>query len=220
MSSPKPGAVMASTATETDELAYGRILDAARRLFLTNGYPATSMGMIAREAGVVRSTVYNNFADKQAILGVLMREYLRGYATIPERINRSSPPEQTSFELIEAVIREAFMWRLENAALRPLIDISSHLSTSGWNEANAAADTEIRNMLLNIHRRDAERGLLRGGVDINFATYALYGMIEAVLSSFDVNTEPKDVAVAIRHLALLHWHAIYAVSPEVPPPPA
>ena len=63
---------MTSTATETDELAYGRILDAARRLFLTNGYPATSMGMIAREAGVVRATVYNNFADKQAILGVLI----------------------------------------------------------------------------------------------------------------------------------------------------
>jgi AcrR family transcriptional regulator len=210
---------MTSTATETDELAYGRILDAARRLFLTNGYPATSMGMIAREAGVVRATVYNNFADKQAILGVLMREYLRGYATIPERINRNSPLEHTSFELIEAIIREAFMWRLANAELRPLIDISSHLSTTGWTEANAAADTEIRNLILEIHRRDAQRGLLRGDVDIDFATSALYGMIEAVLSNFDVNTEPKRAAAAIRQLALLHWHAIYAVSPEVSPLP-
>lgn len=210
---------MTPTATETDELAYGRILDAARRLFLANGYPATSMGMIAREAGVVRATVYNNFADKQAILGVLMREYLRGYATIPERINRNSPLEHTSFELIEAIIREAFMWRLANAELRPLIDISSHLSTSGWTEANAAADTEIRNLILEIHRRDAQRGLLRGDVDIDFATSALYGMIEAVLSNFDVNTEPKKATAAIRQLALLHWHAIYAVSPEVSPLP-
>jgi AcrR family transcriptional regulator len=220
MSPQKPGAVMTSTAPETDELAYGKILAAARRLFLANGYPATSMGMIAREAGVVRATVYNNFADKQAILGVLMREYLRGYATIPERINRNSSVEHTSFELIEAIIREAFMWRLENAELRPLIDISSHLSTSGWNEANAAADTEIRNLILEIHRRDAGRGLLREGVDIDFATSALYGMIEAVLSSFDVNTDAQKAAAAIRQLALLHWHAIYAVSPEVSPPAA
>jgi AcrR family transcriptional regulator len=208
------------TSTETDVLAFGKILAAARRLFLTNGYPATSMGMIAREAGVVRATVYNNFADKQAILETLMREYLRGYATIPERINRNARPEQTSFELIEAIIREAFMWRLDNAELRPLIDISSHLSTSGWSEANAAADAEIRNMILEIHRRDAERGLLREGVDIDFATSALYGMIEAVLSSFDVNTEPEKTAAAIRQLALLHWHAIYEVSPDVSPPAA
>lgn len=191
-----------------------RILAAAKELFLERGYPDTSMDLIARRAGIVRATVYNNFVDKSAILDALMRSYLDGYVAIPGRLREQARPEQSSFELIEAMIREAIEWRLANADLRPLIDISEHLPNSGWSEANAAADDAMRDWILEVHRRDADRGLLRNGFDIDFATTALYGMVEAVLSSFDVKTTRRRVDQAVYQLALLHWHALYVSDPE------
>lgn len=43
------------------------IVDAARILFLRNGYAATTMEQIAAQAGRTKRTVYNNFADKSAL---------------------------------------------------------------------------------------------------------------------------------------------------------
>jgi hypothetical protein len=64
-----------------------------------------------------------------------------------------------------------------------------------------------------IHRGDAERGLIRPGVDLEFAAPALYSMIEAVIASFDVKANRRRVNRAVRQLTLLHWHALYRIEP-------
>lgn len=43
------------------------LLEAGRRLFLRQGYAGTTMEEIAAEAGLTKRTVYNNFADKEAL---------------------------------------------------------------------------------------------------------------------------------------------------------
>jgi AcrR family transcriptional regulator len=194
--------------------SYERILAAAQGLFLTDGFPATTMEGIARQAKVVRATVYNNFEDKEAILAVLMRRYLDGYAVIPDRLREQAKPEDSSFELIESMISEAFLWRLDNAELRPLIDLAEHLPNSGWSESNAIADDAMSQWIIEIHEREAQRNPIRPGLDLEFATHALYKMIEAVLSSFDVRTRRRDVHAAVHQLALLHWYALYRTDPE------
>ncbi|KAF0863146.1 TetR/AcrR family transcriptional regulator [Pseudomonas sp. LD120] len=44
------------------------ILEAAKRLFLSNGYASTSMDAVAAEAGVSKLTVYSHFNDKETLL--------------------------------------------------------------------------------------------------------------------------------------------------------
>lgn len=44
------------------------VLAAAKRLFLSNGYAATTIGQIAKEAGVSVETVYKAFATKAGVL--------------------------------------------------------------------------------------------------------------------------------------------------------
>jgi AcrR family transcriptional regulator len=193
--------------------SYQRILDAGKALFIEQGFPATSMEAIARRAKVVRATVYNNFQDKEAIVSEIMRRYLEGYIEIPQRLREQARPDQTSFELIEDMIRSAILWRIENAELRPLIDLSTHLPNSSWRRLNAAADAAMLGWIVEIHRRDAERGLIREGIDLDFATSALYSMIEAVIASFDVGASRRRVDQAVRQLTLLHWHALYRVEP-------
>ncbi len=112
--------------------SYESILEAAKQLFLERGFPATSMAAIAKRAGVVRATIYNNFDDKEAILGEIMRRYVAGYVAIPQQLREEATPDQTPAQLIEAMIRRAILWRIENGELRPLIDLSKHLPSSPW----------------------------------------------------------------------------------------
>jgi AcrR family transcriptional regulator len=53
-----------------------RIADAARRLFAADGYGATSMDAIAREAGVAARTVYSAFGAKREILSLICERWL------------------------------------------------------------------------------------------------------------------------------------------------
>jgi AcrR family transcriptional regulator len=53
------------------------ILDAAERLFLRDGYAATSMAAIAAEAGVALKTVYLAFETKSGLLRALWNRRLR-----------------------------------------------------------------------------------------------------------------------------------------------
>ena len=54
------------------------ILAAAQRLFEANGYPATTMAEIAKEAGVAVKTVYLAFQTKSRLLRTLWNLLLRG----------------------------------------------------------------------------------------------------------------------------------------------
>jgi len=54
------------------------ILEAAQRLFEQQGYPATTMAAIAKEAGVALKTVYLAFETKSGLLRALWHLRLRG----------------------------------------------------------------------------------------------------------------------------------------------
>lgn len=53
---------------------YCQILDSARALFLDQGFDATSMDAIARDAGVSKATLYVHFDDKDDLLLALVNE--------------------------------------------------------------------------------------------------------------------------------------------------
>src|ERR1700682_1008566 len=52
------------------------IAHAARSLFAERGYAATSIEVVAEEAGVAARTVYSIFWTKKAILGAICEEWL------------------------------------------------------------------------------------------------------------------------------------------------
>jgi len=62
----------------------GELVDAARRLFIEDGYDATSMAALARAAGVAPNTIYWYFGDKDdvliAVLDAVLADALTEYA--------------------------------------------------------------------------------------------------------------------------------------------
>lgn len=49
------------------------ILEAAKTLFLSNGYDGSSMDAIAAEAGVSKLTVYSHFTDKEKLFAAAVQ---------------------------------------------------------------------------------------------------------------------------------------------------
>lgn len=51
-----------------------KILEAAKQLFLKQGFHGSSMNQIAKEAGVTKLTVYNHFQDKESLFTCAIEE--------------------------------------------------------------------------------------------------------------------------------------------------
>jgi AcrR family transcriptional regulator len=176
------------------------------------------MGDIARAAQVARATVYNNFDDKQDILAAIIAEYIGGYQEIVQRLRETARSGQTSFELIQEMVRAIFSWRVQNADLRPVVAVARNLRGSGWEQANKSADDALVSWIMQVHAADEDEGLIRKEVDLEFGVRATYVMIEAMLVDFDLDTATEEkVKEAADQLALLHWYAICSVPPKEAP---
>lgn len=53
---------------------HANVVAAATRVFLRRGYRRASMDAIAREAGVSKQTIYNNFGNKESLFAAIARE--------------------------------------------------------------------------------------------------------------------------------------------------
>jgi AcrR family transcriptional regulator len=72
MSSPRRRRLLSRA--ESKDLTRRKLLDAARRVFLRQGFHATTVDMVAREAGFTKGAVYATFASKADLFLALYAE--------------------------------------------------------------------------------------------------------------------------------------------------
>lgn len=95
-----------------------QILDGARAVFADQGYERASVDAIAARAGVSKATVYNHFADKQALFVAAVVELCDGLSGAVERC--VPEPVGDVAEVLQAIGE-----RLMNVALSPPV-VSLH----------------------------------------------------------------------------------------------
>ena len=61
-----------------------RVIEAARPLFLTKGFDATTVDEIAEAADIAPATFFNHFHSKQALLGLMATEVVRELASLTD----------------------------------------------------------------------------------------------------------------------------------------
>ena len=115
--SPAPGALQTERPMRADaQRNRERILQGARVLF-ARGESEVLMDEIAREAGVGVGTLYRHFADKEALMGELVRErfvlFNQQMLAALERSQSSSP-----FDALAVALRENARSVAEDAATR------------------------------------------------------------------------------------------------------
>lgn len=84
-----------------------RILDAARDLFVENGFEATSMRAIARRIEYTPTAIYHHFENKDALLGELCNQDFRFLARAFQRIGRVEDPIERLDRIGEAYVEFA-----------------------------------------------------------------------------------------------------------------
>jgi len=94
-----------------------KILQISARLFIRQGYTATSVNQIAKETGIGKATVYHHFPDKQAIVQALLeRSAVRVQQALAEVKAEADPHRQ-----IEAIAGASLRLRSESFDLFQVI---------------------------------------------------------------------------------------------------
>jgi AcrR family transcriptional regulator len=97
-----------------------RLLDAALRLFLKNGYPAVSTANIASAADAGAGTFYLHFEDKPAVLRALGK---RAAAEIVSNWRDSLTSSMTAPQIVTGLLRSAVeFWRKQPTRARLLLE--------------------------------------------------------------------------------------------------
>jgi TetR/AcrR family transcriptional regulator, repressor of fatR-cypB operon len=119
-----------------------RLLEAARELFTTTGYHATTTPMLASKAGVAEGTIYRHFPSKQALLNAAYQETQHwGAATIRDVMTGPPRPARDRLRTLGRVwletaerdparIRLLLLWRGN-----PDLDDASRAAASEWRQA-------------------------------------------------------------------------------------
>src|SRR5579862_7298580 len=83
-----------------------QILSHAKRVFAERGFHAANVSHICEAAGIGRGTLYQYFANKQAVLTAILRETLERVRALMERQAREAeypPPEKVPRSVALAV---------------------------------------------------------------------------------------------------------------------
>lgn len=149
---------------EKAELTRRRILGAARRLFSTHGYGATTLAAVAADADVAVQTVYAVFGSKPAILRALRESVVRDPAAeqrYAEALTAASP--RRALELFAGSIRTRWQAGYDIVAA----DLAAASSDSSLRREIEAVFARRRAGLLQL-ARTLERDL-RPGVTVDQA---------------------------------------------------
>jgi AcrR family transcriptional regulator len=155
----------------------GELVDAARRLFIGDGYDATSMAAIARAAGVAPNTIYWYFGDKDdlliAVLDAVMTDSLTEYASVADR-----------------PIAEQMLWTLQRLQQLERLVTTVH-ARIGRSEALNTWHDAFHATTEGLLRTSIEQAVPAGEIDaeVRIAVFAIEGLLTHRM------TEPDQRAI-------------------------
>lgn len=154
-----------------------RICEAAKTLFLSRGYTATTITEIARAAGVAHQTVYFTYGSKAAVLAAILDAEIVGDVESVPLLDR---PQVT------AISRTGNPMRRLGQIVDVACDVTERLAPLYEIVRSGAADAEVRD-LLDRHEEQRWRTLreladllqpdLRAGLTVDEAADRLYAQL-------------------------------------------
>src|SRR3954449_11248743 len=165
------------------------ILDAAVRVFAAQGYDASRVGDVAKEAGVAYGLVYHYYRAKDAVLEAVFRE---AWGRLLAAVALAEETGQDAAEQLELVVKIVLRaWRDDPNLVRLLvreITRSPHIQDELDEIGQAFASLE------RMVRRGQADGTFRGELDPKLAAWMLYGALEEVLTGWVLGQLPDDAA--------------------------
>ncbi|MGI8795344.1 MAG: TetR/AcrR family transcriptional regulator [Acidimicrobiia bacterium] len=158
------------------EATRGLLIDAARELFTDQGYGATSIEDIIRQAGVARGALYHHFPGKEALFRAVY-DVVEG--EVIARVVTAAGAENTPWEGVTAGLR-AFLDACLEPAFRRVVILDS-VSVLQWQAAEDGIEHIEMSMLRTVLTPLATTGDLKGVPIEPLAYVALGGLYGAAL---------------------------------------
>lgn len=191
--------------TEHDSEARTRVVQAATRLFVRDGYKATSMKAIADQVGISPPALYWHFASKQDLYLASMEELLGAFVqSVADQVTGTTPTER-----LRQFVAAHVMWKLEQRD-----EAGAYTSSLGMRDIVHGLPADHQRILIDRQRDHLERlrTILHEGVDagefkiedINVTSFALLTMCEYVVAWYDpkARLRPSQIAKQYSDLAL------------------
>ncbi|MGZ4334736.1 MAG: TetR/AcrR family transcriptional regulator [Gaiellaceae bacterium] len=165
-----------------------QILDAAVRVFAAQGYEASRVGDVAREAGVAYGLVYHYYGSKEAVLEAVFREAWGRLLAAVAGAEQTGADAPDQLALVVKIVLRA--WRDDPDLVRLLvreITRNPHIQDELDEIGQAFATLE------RIVQRGQDQGTFRAELDAKIAAWMLYGALEEVLTGWVLGQLPDDV---------------------------
>jgi AcrR family transcriptional regulator len=156
---------------------YDKILQTARRLFVQQGYTATSMRQVAAETGIGKATIYHHFPDKQAMVMALLQKSMARMNEARAIVRVETDPRQR----IRAAATVSVSYLFESV---DIIQIVRREIPDGRDQISAEFMNFFRDymaLLADAIQRGTEQGIFRP-VDPADAARVLMTMIQGTFS--------------------------------------
>jgi TetR/AcrR family transcriptional regulator, fatty acid metabolism regulator protein len=163
------------------------ILDAAVRVFASQGFHTCRVADIADEAGVAYGLVYHYFSSKEEVLDTL---FVDRWGVMVDAIAEADSEHDSPREKLAAIA--AFIvdsYRYDPELMKVIIvEVTRAANTFG--RTHLADIREAYDQIAAIVSRARADGIFREEVDPEFAALAFYGLIEQVLTRWIFAEEP------------------------------
>jgi len=186
-----------------------RILAAARKVFVRDGYAAARMSDVAAEAKVGKGTLYEYFQGKEDLFATLVLVVARDAFEAIGRSGTAKDPEKAFRDAIALTV---------DAALRENLDLY-RLFFDFWGAAARREDARLRIrevaegfrvMVGELIREGQRGGQFRADVDVEQLTLALGAAIDGLGMRLVVLGEQVDLAAYVSFLQRLFLSALTA----------
>jgi AcrR family transcriptional regulator len=149
------------------------VLDAARVLFVEQGWTRTTIAAVARKAGVSPETIYSVFGSKRSLLERLVRNAVRGDAPEVPLLAQAAPQQVAGAKDQKEQLRlfaTSICAILDRVA--PLVAVARAAAESDpqlWGLYRALHDGRRRNLVF-VAEALSRKGRLRAGMSLEAAT--------------------------------------------------
>jgi len=161
------------------------LLAAAVRVFARKGFHTCRVSDIADEAGVSHGLVYHYFASKDEVLETIFRDNWGPIATAIAEIAAAGDEPAEQVRKVVAVVLHA--WRRDQDTVRVLV---REISRSPVLQEQIGEFQRAFDALEAIIAHGQESGAFDAALDARFATYALWGTLDEILTGWVLGRLP------------------------------
>jgi len=182
-----------------------KIIDVATGLFRLMGVKAVTMDDIARQAGVSKKTIYQEFEDKGALVYEVFAAFLQREEDVLARIIKEED------NVIQHFVRVSKFMREQYSGMNPLIlnEIKRYYPKS-WKRFEAFKNGMALSIMVDVLKRGKEAGYFRPEIDVE-----ILAMLRLEQIAFDFRSLPSAAHFDMVELQLeLFDHFIHGILTE------